>query len=192
MLRFEMDVIAADLVERTIEGVDRPLRRGRQDRRRRLPLRARLRSRGRARARRSSSTTIAARPVGVARRARRRATTGALGRFRIDATPAGDAALVQAASGSRGSFSSGAEVVAARPRTATSSTSPPRSVHEVSLLALGAFDGAAVIRVAAEADEPTSPSRSPSRSPSPTPSQEELDRTRRAGAAGPRPRGGER
>ena len=82
--------------------------------------------------------------------------TAALGRFRVDATPAGDTALVQAASGSRGAFSVGFEVDDSEEVDGIVDVKAARVV-EVSLLALGAFDGAAVERVAAEHDEPLEP-----------------------------------
>jgi len=80
----------------------------------------------------------------------------AFGRFRIDRTPAGDEALAQAASGSRGSFSLGASV---DPDDATDAGDGVLDVraarlHEVSLLTLGAFENAAVTRVVASAPAP--------------------------------------
>ena len=149
MIRFEMDVAAADLERRTIEGVIVPYRRGRPHRRHRLPLSRRARSGSRARGRRCSSTTTARAPVGVLadRRAR---DDGVLARFSVDATPAGDRALIQAASGSRGALSVGAEL-----DDYARGGGRRRRRHRGArargfALALGAFERAGVTRVAAE------------------------------------------
>ena len=173
MLRFEMDVSAADLVERTIEGVVVPYGEvgriaGRQYRflpgslalaRARMPL---LVDHDRSQ------------PVGVLAELLD-FETGPLGRFRVDPTPAGDTALVQAASGSRGSLSVGAEVVEATENGDVLDVSSAL-LHEVSLLALGAFAGANVTRVAAEADEPEPDEPEPDEPDEPVhPDQEELE-----------------
>ena len=150
MLRFEREVAIADLAERTIEGVI-------------VPYGEVGRIAGRDYRFRAGSIRLGARtpllvdhdrgqPIGVLAEISD-GPTGAVGRFRIDATPAGDAALVQAASGSRGALSVGAEVV--RSSMARDGVVDVEAGHvaEVSLLALGAFESAAVTRVAAEQDD---------------------------------------
>jgi HK97 family phage prohead protease len=88
------------------------------------------------------------RPVGVLA-----ATTdrdGGLGvRFAIDRTPDGDAALAQAASGSRGGLSIGAEVDTYDEVGGVRVVSAAR-ILEISLVSLAAFAGAGVESVAAE------------------------------------------
>jgi len=74
--------------------------------------------------------------------------------FAIDETPAGDEALKQAASGSRGALSIGADLVDATMGRDGVVDVADSIVREVSLLALGAFDSAEVLHVAAELDEP--------------------------------------
>jgi hypothetical protein len=149
MLRFEMDVTAADLAARTIEGVLVPYNevgtiQGREYRF--LPGSLEL-----ARARTPLLVDHdRARPVGVLGELVDDGE-GALARFRVDATQDGDTALVQAASGSRGALSVGAEVVLSRENGRVIDVVKARVV-EASLLALGAFAGATVTRVAAEAD----------------------------------------
>jgi len=151
MLRFELDLVAADLSERTIEGVAVPygevgVIQGKRYRfapgsielaRARTPL---LVDHDRGR------------PIGVLAELVD-GDTNALARFTIDPTQDGDTALVQAASGSRGSLSIGAEVVEATEGTDGVLNVTRALVHETSLLALGAFSSATVTRVAAEADE---------------------------------------
>jgi HK97 family phage prohead protease len=151
MLRFEMDVIAADVQERTIEGTVVPYNEpGRIAgvEYRFLP--------GSVTAARSRTPLLLdhdrAQPVGVLAELVD-TDVGVLGRFRIDATPSGDLALAQAASGSRGALSVGAEVVSARELDDGAIEVSAGLVHEVSLLALGAFPSASVTRVAAEAED---------------------------------------
>jgi len=152
MLRFEMDVLAADLLKRTIEGIVVPY--GEPGI---IAGRAYRFGPGSVRLARARTPLLLdhdrGRPVGVLAELRDE-PGGAFASFRIDSTPAGDEALTQAASGSRGAFSIGAEL-----------DSPPvagtdgivdvegASIHEVSLLALGAFASAGVTRVAAELEE---------------------------------------
>src|SRR5215831_21260729 len=158
MLRFEREVLLADLNERTIEGVIVPYDevgtiQGRDYRfkpgsvrlGRRVPL---LVDHDRGQ------------PIGVLAELVD-GPTGAVGRFRIDQTPAGDSELVQAASGSRGALSVGAEVVRSTMSRDGVIDVEAGAVAEVSLLALGAFESAAVTRVAAEADEPEPPLTDP-------------------------------
>src|SRR6187399_3191729 len=76
----------------------------------------------------------------------------ATARFRIDATPDGDTALAQAASGSRAGLSIGAEAVdfTAAPDGIIDVTLA--HLFEVSLVSVPAFEGATVSRVAAQLD----------------------------------------
>src|SRR5215472_6250980 len=154
MLRFERDVLIADLAERTIEGVivpfdevgtiagrDYRFRRGSIELGSRVPL---LVDHDRGH------------PIGVLAELVDQ-PTGVLARFKIDETPAGDEALVQAASGSRGALSIGAEVIRSRLARDGVVDVEASAVAEVSLLALGAFNGASVTRVAAEQDPPAEP-----------------------------------
>ena len=152
-LEFQMDVLAADTEERTIEGLVAPYGEV-----------GTIKGGQRVRFKPGALTLARARtpllvdhdhsnPIGVLAELVD-GEAGPLGRFKVDATPAGDTALIQAASGSRGALSIGAasdkgdyttvdgviEIDAAR-------------IHEVSLVALAAFESAAVTRVAAEAPE---------------------------------------
>jgi hypothetical protein len=150
MLRFEREVLLADLNERTIEGVVVPYDEvgviaGREYRfkpgsiklGKRTPL---LVDHDRSR------------PIGVLAELVDQ-PTGALGRFRVDATGDGDEALTQAASGSRGSLSVGAEVIRSSIARDGVVDVEAALVLETSLLALGAFESAEVLRVAAEHDD---------------------------------------
>jgi HK97 family phage prohead protease len=156
MLRFEMDVLAADLMTRTIEGVIVPYGEAARVPGHPAPLRF---SSGSVRLARARTPLLLdhdrGRPVGVLAELRD-TPAGAFATFRIDQTPAGDEALTQAASGSRGAFSIGAELDPGSTAAGADGVVDVRgsAVHEVSLLALGAFPGAGVTRVAAESDEP--------------------------------------
>src|SRR5262245_39296776 len=140
MLTFQIDaafVAAADVAERTIEGPIAPYGEVGTILGRRYRLREGALSAARARTPllvdhdRSS-------PIGVLAELTQ-TPAAALGRFRVDATPSGDLALVQAASGSRGAFSVGFEVdEATEDRDGVVDVIAARIV-EVSLLALGAF-----------------------------------------------------
>jgi HK97 family phage prohead protease len=151
MLRFEMDVAAVDENARTIEGVVVPYNEVGT-----IAGRGYRFAPGSVRAARSRTPLLVdhdrGQPVGVLDRLTE-SPRGLLGRFRIDATAAGDTALLQAASGSRGALSIGAELVAARPSGDVIDVDEALLV-EASLLALGAFASATVTHVAAEADEP--------------------------------------
>jgi HK97 family phage prohead protease len=151
MLRFEADVLATDLRSRTIEGVIVPYGEvgviaGREYRFRPGALKLA----------RSRTPLLVdhdrARPIGVLAELLD-GPRGAIARFSIDETPDGDHALIQAASGSRGSLSIGAEVELSHIDSGGVIDVEAGAVHEVSLLALGAFAGAQVTRVAAEADD---------------------------------------
>jgi HK97 family phage prohead protease len=170
MLTFEMDVVAANVEERTIEGVIVPY----DEVGRIAGVDYRFRP-GSVRAARSRTPLLLdhdrGRPVGVLA-SLEDAPNGALGTFRIDRTPDGDQALAQAASGSRGALSVGASVEAADDRGGVLEVTAGL-VHEVSLLALGAFAGATVTRVAAEAEEPDDPD--PELDPNPDQEELELD-----------------
>src|SRR5215831_13749563 len=157
MLRFEMDVLAADLLKRTIEGIVVPY--GEPGI---IAGRAYRFGPGSVRLARARTPLLLdhdrGRPVGVLAELRDE-PGGAFASFRIDSTPAGDEALTQAASGSRGAFSIGAElegeIRAGEDGVAdVDGSSSWANVLEVSLLALGAYAGAGVTRVAAEESEP--------------------------------------
>jgi len=75
--------------------------------------------------------------------------TGARVRFKVDATPEGDRALTQAASGSRGAISIGADVDRVSAQDGHTRIDSARFVH-FALVPHGAFVGAEVERVAAE------------------------------------------
>jgi len=151
MLEFTMDVQAADTERRTIEGTIVPYNEPAVIAGRTYQFRP-----GSLRQARSRTPLLLdhdrGRPIGVLAELVDEPTR-AYARFRVDRTAAGDEALAQAASGSRGSFSVGADVE-------TSDDSDElvdvhvAALHEVSLLALGAFVGAGVERVTATAEEP--------------------------------------
>jgi len=172
MLHFEREVLIADLTERTIEGVivpydevgtiagrDYRFKAGSITTGRRTPL---LVDHDRGR------------PIGVLAELVD-GPTGAVARFKVDATPAGDEALTQAASGSRGALSVGAEVIRSTMSRDGVVDVEAGYVAEVSLLALGAFESAAVTRVAAEQDEPEPEPAEPAPAPETSPDQEELE-----------------
>jgi hypothetical protein len=165
MLRFELDLVAADLRSRTIEGVAVPYGEVGTIQGRRYRFAAGSLALARARPPLLVDHDRG-RPVGVLEELVD-GEESALARFTIDATQDGDTALVQAASGSRGSLSVGAELVEATESKDGVIDVARALIHEVSLLALGAFTGATVTRVAAEADEPDEPE--------PIPGQEELE-----------------
>ena len=151
MLRFEMTDVAADLNARTIEGVVVPF----DEVGRIAGVEYRFRPGSIAAARPRTPLLLdhdRGQPVGVLAELVDD-PRGAIGRFKIDQTPAGDMALVQASSGSRGALSVGAEVVASSDVGGVIDVTAGL-LHEVSLLALGAFPSATVTRVAAEADDP--------------------------------------
>ena len=152
MLQFELDLVAADLAERTIEGVAVPYGETGTIQGRRYRFQAGSLELARARPPLLVDHDRG-RPVGVLAELID-GETNALARFTIDPTQDGDTALVQAASGSRGSLSVGAELVEATEGPDGVINVARALIHEVSLLALGAFTGATVTRVAAEADEP--------------------------------------
>ena len=164
MLRFDMDVSLADLKARTIEGRIVPwgeagIIQGQRYRFARGSLK---------RAGRRTPLLVdhnRAEPVGVLAELAE-AEEGIIARFAIDSTPAGDTALVQAASGSRGALSVGAEVDQSADVEGVTEITAARLV-EVSLTTLGAFESAEVLRVAAKAEEGEP-------EPEPTPEQEEL------------------
>jgi len=170
MLRFEMDVLTADLESRTVEGILVPY--GEVGKIQGVDYRF---APGSVRFARARTPLLVdhdtAQPIGVLNEVVD-GELGALGRFRIDRTPAGDMALAQAASGSRGSLSVGAEVEQATPDAAGVFDVAAAAIHEVSLLALGAFAGAQVTRVAAQADAPLPPELEPEPEPEPEPAEE--------------------
>jgi HK97 family phage prohead protease len=75
---------------------------------------------------------------------------GALARFSVDAGAEGDLALAQAASGSRGGLSIGAEIVDGTTGADGVVTVTAASLLEVSLVSIPAFAGADVMQVAAD------------------------------------------
>ena len=158
MLRFDMDVLCADVIGRTIEGVIVPYNEiGRIQGRRYRFLPGSVKVRGR--------TPLLVdhdrgKPIGVLA-ALDDTPAGAVGTFRIDPTPAGDEALAQAASGSRGALSIGASVEASSDQADGVIDVSGGVVHEVSLLALGAFDNAQVRHVVAREDPEPEPASEP-------------------------------
>lgn len=90
---------------------------------------------------------------------------GMRARFRVDRTPEGDRALAQAKSGSRGGLSIGFEIDAADDAGDVIEIREA-SIYEVSLVAVPAFAGANVDRVAAQREEePVEEGRDPAREP---------------------------
>lgn len=173
MLRFDMDVAATDLVARTIEGMVVPY--GEVAEINGADYRFQP---GSIRLARSRTPLLVdhnrSEPVGVLAELVDR-DEGVLARFRIDPTPAGDTALVQASSGSRGALSIGAEVDDAQELDGVQNVNLAR-VFEVSLTAMGAFDGATVTRVAASmVDEPKPDDDEPPPPSEPDPDQTTID-----------------
>lgn len=176
MFRFEMDVSATDLAERTIEGTIVPF--GEVGRINGADYRFRP---GSVKLGRTRTPLLVdhdrSSPVGVLAELTER-DEGLLARFKVDATPDGDRALIQAASGSRGSLSIGAEIDGELEAGADGVIEPAAArVLEVSLLSLGAFEGASVTRVAAEADPPEPhpvPTTEPKPEPDPDPDPDQL------------------
>jgi hypothetical protein len=165
-LRFDLDVQAADAERRTIEGTIVPwnepasiagvrysFRPGSLQAGARTPL---LLDHDRTQ------------PIGVLAELDN-AGHGAVARFRVDKTAAGDEALVQASSGSRGAFSVLASIVDHVERDGVVDVLASQ-LREVSLLPLGAFAGATVDRVTATATEPEP---EPDDEPEPEPEPEE-------------------
>jgi hypothetical protein len=151
LLKFEMDVAVADLEARTIEGLIVPYGEVAVIRGEKWRFRPGSIEQARARTPLLEDHNRSA-PLGVLAELVDGAL-GPLGRFRVDATSAGDTALIQAASGSRGSLSVGVDPVEVEVVAGVNDVIRGRLV-DVSLVSLGAFEGATVTRVAAEADEP--------------------------------------
>ena len=170
MLRFEIDVTAADQESRVIEGIAVPYGEvaslGGQDYRF---------TKGSLRAARPRTPLLlshdSAKPVGVLA-ALEDTDGGAIARFKIDEGPDGDLALIQAASGSRGGLSIGATVVQADADEDGINVVTEASLFEVSLVTIPAFASADVLSVAAEADP--EPNEEPG-DPADTTPQEESD-----------------
>ena len=168
MIRFELDVSAADLAARTIEGVMVPF--GEVATVEGVDYRFRPGSVTLARARMPLLVDHdPSAPIGVLAGFDEQ-DAGVLARFSIDETAAGDTALVQAASGSRGGFSVGAALDETSEADGVVDVTAAR-VLECSLVSLGAFEGAAVTRVAAQADddEPEHDVEPPPTKPEPEP-----------------------
>jgi HK97 family phage prohead protease len=151
VLQFDIDVTSADAESRTIEGVAVPYGETANLGGTRYAF-----ERGSLTPARSRTPLLLGhdrnRPVGVMLEL---ADTdeGAVARFRIDQGAEGDLALEQAASGSRGGLSIGAEIITAADDGTGTVQVTAASLLEVSLVAIGAFEGAGVTSVAAEADE---------------------------------------
>lgn len=148
MLRFTVDVTAADAESRTIEGLAVPYGEVAVLNGSRYTFEP-----GSLALARSRTPLLLqhdpSRPVGVlAEHGDRDEGLGV--RFAIDATPDGDAALAQAQSGSRGGLSIGAEVDAFTELEGGVRSVTAARILEVSLVSLSAFEGAGVERVAAE------------------------------------------
>jgi hypothetical protein len=174
MLRFELDVSAADVAERTIVGVLMPYGETGEIEGVRYRFHEGSIKPGRAR------TPLLVdhdrgNPIGVLSAIADVEGAGAVGEFKVDATPAGDTALVQAASGSRGGLSVGAELDKYAPGRDGVVDVYAARVLETSLVALGAFDGAAVTRVAAEADPEPEPEPEPEEPEPPAPNPDQLE-----------------
>lgn len=171
-LRFEQDLSATDLASRTIEGTILPFGE--------TGLIAGVRYRFAPGSLKRASRRVPllvdhdrTAPVGVLAELTE-GDAGVMARFSVDTTPAGDTALVQAASGSRGALSVGAEVEESAPTDGVIEVREARLV-EVSLATLGAFESAEVHRVAASAtEEPAAEPEEPAPEPEPDPNQEEL------------------
>ena len=148
MLRFTVDVTAADAESRTIEGLAVPYGEVAILNGSRYTFEPGSLALARAR------TPLLlqhdpSRPIGVlAEHGDREDGLGV--RFAIDSTPDGDAAIAQAQSGSRGGLSIGAEVDAFTELEGGVRSVTAARILEVSLVSLSAFEGAGVERVAAE------------------------------------------
>lgn len=155
MLRFEVDVTAADDVSREITGVAVPYGEVAT-----LGDHEYQFTEGSLRPARARTPLLLGhdtnRPVGVLMGIEDTAG-GAVARFKIDRGPEGDLALEQAQSGSRSGLSIGATIVAAEDATDGVRVVTQASLMEVSLCAIPAFAGASVTSVTAEASDPETP-----------------------------------
>ena len=173
MLRFEIDVTAADQESRVIEGVAVPYGEvanlGGADYRF---------TKGSLRAARERTPLLLShdmsQPIGVLSSITE-TDSGAIARFKIDTTPAGDMALVQAQSGSRGGLSIGAAIVASEPDDDGINVVSEASLLEVSLCSVAAFAEAKVLSVAASADPEPNPT--PDDPAENTPEEETVENT---------------
>lgn len=158
MLRFEVDVTAADTESRTIEGLAVPYGEHAQ-----LGERAYSFTEGSLRPARARTPLLLGhdtnRPVGVLTQLEDTAN-GAVARFKIDRGSEGDLALEQAQSGSRAGLSIGASIVEAQDGEDGVRVVTQASLMEVSLCAIPAFAGAGVTSVTAEASDPDTPNES--------------------------------
>tara|TARA_R110000868_G_scaffold279524_2_gene539569 strand:+ start:334 stop:1785 length:1452 start_codon:yes stop_codon:yes gene_type:complete len=153
VLQFDIDVSAADTQTRTIEGVAVPY--GETANLGGVVYRFQEGSLSQARNR----TPLLLghdrnRPIGVLVELAD-TPTGALARFQIDNGVEGDLALEQAASGSRGGLSIGADIITGEAGADGVVTVTEASLLEVSLVAIPAFAGADVTSVAADDETPT-------------------------------------
>ena len=155
MLRFEVDVTAADESSREIAGIAVPYGETAQLGDHRYQF-----TEGSLRPARAKTPLLLGhdtnRPVGVLMGIEDTAH-GAVARFKIDRGPEGDLALEQAQSGSRSGLSIGASIVTAQDAEDGVRVVTQASLLEVSLCAIPAFAGAAVTQVTAEASDPVTP-----------------------------------
>jgi HK97 family phage prohead protease len=168
VLQFDIDVTSADAESRTIEGVAVPYGETANLGGTRYAF-----ERGSLTPARTRTPLLLGhdrnRPVGVMLELAE-SDAGAIARFRIDQGAEGDLALEQAASGSRGGLSIGAEIITAADDGTGTVQVTAASLLEISLVAIGAFEGAGVTSVAAEADEQdlTQPDNDPDPDPTST------------------------
>ncbi|MGI9116380.1 MAG: HK97 family phage prohead protease [Gaiellales bacterium] len=168
MLQFDIDVTAADQATRTIEGIAVPYGETAN-----LGGTTYSFERGSLKPARARTPLLLGhdrnRPVGVMTELAD-TETGAIARFRIDQGAEGDLALEQAASGSRGGLSIGAEIVAAADNGDGTVSVTDASLLEVSLVSIPAFAGASLTSVSADADDDdlTTPDDDPDPDPTPT------------------------
>lgn len=150
MLRFEVDVTAADAESRVIEGTAVPYGETAT-----LGDREYEFTQGSLRPARARTPLLLGhdmnRPVGVLLGIDE-TDAGAIARFRVDPGPEGDTALAQAQSGSRSGLSIGASIVEASDREDGVRVVSQASLAEVSLVSVAAFASAEVTSVTAAAE----------------------------------------
>lgn len=178
MLRFQVDVTAADAASRTIEGVAVPFGEVAE-----LSGAKYRFTPGSLRAARSRTPLLLGhdtnQPVGVLVEMSD-TDQGTIARFRVDEGAPGDLALAQASSGSRGGLSIGAAIEAAEPDEAGVNVVTRASLFETSLVSIPAFAGAAVTTVTAEQDPDPAPEPDTTNQPDDpahTPEEETVENT---------------
>ena len=151
MLQFDIEVTAANTETRTIEGVAVPYGETAN-----LGGTTYRFERGSLKPARDRTPLLLGhdrnRPIGILTELAD-TETGAIARFHIDNGPEGDLALAQAASGSRGGLSIGAEIVKETYDADGVANVTEAALLEISLVAIPAFAGSSVTQVAADADE---------------------------------------